>query len=173
MGKETLVPRRRTGMEGAAADEIEAAYRTTFRAFHDVAAAIVGDADAAFDAVQDAFASALRSRRRFRGDAPLEAWLWRIVLNSARDRRRAHERRPLLATAEPAVSPNGYEADELVRALLAQLPDRQREVIFLRYYADLDYAAIARVLEISEGTVGATLNAAHAALRRRMQEVRG
>ena len=67
---------------------------------------------------------------------------------------------------------NGYETDAAVRALLAQLPERQREAIFLRYYADLDYAAIAGLLGISAGTVAATLNAAHSALRERLEGVR-
>jgi RNA polymerase sigma factor (sigma-70 family) len=57
-----------------------------------------------------------------------------------------------------------------VRAAAAALPERQRLVLFLRYYADLDYAAIAAALGITEGTVGATLNAAHAVLRRSLEE---
>jgi RNA polymerase sigma factor (sigma-70 family) len=67
---------------------------------------------------------------------------------------------------------NGYETDAAVRALLAQLPERQRGAIFLRYYADLDCAAIAGLLGISAGTVVATLNAAHSALRERLEGVR-
>ena len=160
-------------MKGAELDEIAAVYRRRFQAFLSLATAIAGDADEALDAVQDAFATAVRKRRRYRGDAPLEAWLWSIVLNSARDRRRRRrEREPLVATAEPAVSTNGHAADAAVRALLATLPERQRETIFLRYYADLDYATIARLLEVSEGTVGATLNAARAALRERLEALR-
>jgi DNA-directed RNA polymerase specialized sigma24 family protein len=52
------------------------------------------------------------------------------------------------------------------------MPDRQRLVLFFRYYADLDYQAIAATLGITPGTVGATLNAAHAALRRSLEEAR-
>jgi DNA-directed RNA polymerase specialized sigma24 family protein len=44
-------------------------------------------------------------------------------------------------------------------------------VAFLRYYADLDYEGIASVLGIAPGTVAATLNAAHAALRERLEGV--
>lgn len=57
-----------------------------------------------------------------------------------------------------------------LRHAIAQLPERQRMCIFLRYFADLDYAAIAAALGISAGTVGATLNAAHATLRRKLEE---
>ncbi len=55
---------------------------------------------------------------------------------------------------------------------LARLPERQRIVVFLRYYADLDYAAIGQALGIRTGTVSATLNAAHAALQIQLEEVR-
>jgi RNA polymerase sigma factor (sigma-70 family) len=61
---------------------------------------------------------------------------------------------------------------EEVRRLVARLPERQRLVLFLRYYADLDYATIAEVLAISGGTVGATLAQARDALRQLMTEVR-
>ena len=44
-------------------------------------------------------------------------------------------------------------------------------MLFLRYYADLDYHSIADALGIAAGTVGAALNAAHAALLRQLQEV--
>lgn len=58
------------------------------------------------------------------------------------------------------------------RELIAGLPERQRMVLFLRYFADMTYDAIAETLEISPGTVGATLNAAHASLRGRLEEAR-
>ena len=48
---------------------------------------------------------------------------------------------------------------------LELLTDRQREVLFLHYYADLDYATIAKALGISPGTVGATLSTARRVLR--------
>jgi RNA polymerase sigma factor (sigma-70 family) len=51
------------------------------------------------------------------------------------------------------------------------LPERQRLAVFLRYWADLDYRAIAEVLEVELGTVSATLSAAHQSLRRSVQEV--
>jgi RNA polymerase sigma factor (sigma-70 family) len=52
-----------------------------------------------------------------------------------------------------------------IRGCLALLPERQRLALFLRYYADLDYATIARALGVRRGTISATLNQAHAALR--------
>ena len=57
-----------------------------------------------------------------------------------------------------------------LRALVASLPERQRQALFLRYYADLDYRSIATVLGIKPGTVAASLHGAHEALRRRLEE---
>ena len=57
---------------------------------------------------------------------------------------------------------------DALRELLAELPERQRTVVFLRFCADLDYRAIAQVLDMRVGTVGATINAALSTLRRRM-----
>jgi RNA polymerase sigma-70 factor (ECF subfamily) len=150
-------------------EEIEDVYRSRHSAFLRVATAILGEEQLARDAVHDGFVRAVVHRRRWRGEAPLEAWVWRIVVNEARKRRK-RETRALLAEASTAgQSENG--AGEPLRALVAALPERQRLVLFLRYYADLDYHTIADALGISSGTVGATLNAAHAALRKQIQEV--
>jgi RNA polymerase sigma-70 factor (ECF subfamily) len=157
------------GYRGARLDELEGLYRSRFDIFTRVAASVTGDPERARDAVQEAFATALRKRRSFRGDGPLEAWVWRIVLNAARmDVRRSI---PAIGDDEPAA--NGHpERDAELRVALARLPERQRTAVFLRYYADLGYAAIGEALGIRTGTVGATLNAAHAALRSGLEEVR-
>ena len=63
------------------------------------------------------------------------------------------------------------DADGIVGALVASLPQQQRLVIFLRYYADLTYQQIAEALELQPGTVAATLNRAHEVLRLRLEEV--
>src|SRR5438093_10685923 len=68
---------------GAGLDEIERVYRARLDEYVRVASAVLGDSDAARDAVQEAFASAVRNRRSFRGDGPLDAWLWRAVVNAA------------------------------------------------------------------------------------------
>ena len=146
------------------ADELEALYRARLPQFRRVAAAIAGDRDAGRDVVQEAFATAIRKRRTYRGAGPLEAWIWRIVVIAARDARR--RRRPDPA-AEHEPSSNGH-APLLPLDLLTE---RQREIVFLHYYADLDYAAIAAALAIRPGTVGATLTAARTRLRRALQEV--
>ena len=139
-------------------DELEALYRGRLPEFRRVAAAITGDREAGRDAVQEAFASAVRKRRAYRGSGTLEAWVWRIVVNKARDARR---RRPKAVEPSPAVN--------LPDVPLESLTERQREIVFLHYYADLDYAEIASALRISAGTVGATLNAARKTLRMEME----
>jgi RNA polymerase sigma-70 factor, ECF subfamily len=146
-------------------DELELLYREHLTDFRRVATAIAGDVDRGYDAVQDAFARAVRLRRRFRRQGTLEAWVWRIVVNSARDARR--RARPSAGTA---LSP-AEDSPEVVLSLDG-LTDRQREIVFLHYFADLSYEEIASALGISPGTVGATLTAARRTLRLALEEVR-
>jgi RNA polymerase sigma-70 factor (ECF subfamily) len=149
--------------------EIERLYKERFRAFLLPVTAMLGDGEAALDVVQEAFALALRRRRTFRGEGTLEAWVWRIVMNSARDWLRANRVRSsdLLREQEMTMP---LEPDELIRQLLLALPERQRLTVFLRYYADLSYDQIAEALGVQSGTVAASLNAAHTSLRRRLAE---
>jgi RNA polymerase sigma factor (sigma-70 family) len=150
--------------------EIERIYDERLDYFVQVARAITGDRERAREAVQDAFASVIKAQETFRGEGPLEAFVWRAVVNAARKA----TRRPLvevheLDTVTLAVS---NEAASLA-PLVASLPERQRLVVFLRYYADLDYTGIATALGIEPGTVGPTLAAAHTALRKSLsKEVR-
>jgi DNA-directed RNA polymerase specialized sigma24 family protein len=150
---------------GASLEEIEAVYRSRVTAFSRVAAAVAGGEAAGADSVHEAFVKAVRYRRRFRGKGSLEAWLWRIVLNEAKKARRTD--RPAIPVDE-AVSTNGYEPGGL-SVLVSRLPERQRIVLFLRYYADFDYEAIAAALGIAPGTVAATLNAAHTKLKQQLE----
>jgi RNA polymerase sigma factor (sigma-70 family) len=149
-------------------DAIEAVYRERFTHFVRVATAIAGDQHVALEAVQQAFADLIRGRRRYRGDGPLEAWVWRAVVRSAQRRARERQAAPAEFVAELAASGDrGDRGDSAeLRAAVALLPDRQRLAVFLRYYADLDYREIAEILGVTVGTVSASLHAAHAALRR-------
>ena len=142
-------------------------YQQRYHRLLRVAEAIVGDPDLAHDAVQNAFVRILRSRDRFSGEGAVEGWIWKTVVNAALDVRAKR-----VVTAE--LPDLGHErengAGDPVRVLIASLPERQRLVLFLRYYADLDYEQIAMALGIRSGTVGATINQAHATLRRLLEE---
>jgi RNA polymerase sigma-70 factor (ECF subfamily) len=151
---------------------LESLYRADLPRFVRAATAIVGDEGVGRDAVQDAFVQAVRKRATYKGEAPLEAWVWRIVINEAlalrRSRATEFERAPESATT-PSTN-HVPEHDRAVRAWVAALPERQRLAVFLRYFADLDYQSIAVALEVEVGTVSATLATAHAALRRSYEE---
>jgi RNA polymerase sigma-70 factor (ECF subfamily) len=133
---------------------------------------VVGEAEAARDVVQEAFARALREQGRFRGDGPLEAWLWRIVLNSARDMARRSRFADLSAHELAEIASLGGETSNAsdLREELRNLPERQRLAVFLHYYADLPYAEVAELLDVAPGTVAASLNAARKTLRHRIKE---
>src|SRR4051794_33176648 len=116
------------------------------------ACVLAGSAADAEEAAQDAFVKAHRALGRFRVGAPWRPWLLRIVANEARNRRRSAGRRvrlELRATerrAAPAASPSAEtavlvaERDASLRAALGGLAERDREVVYLRYFLDLTEA---------------------------------
>jgi RNA polymerase sigma-70 factor (ECF subfamily) len=156
----------------ASRTEIEALYRERYLGFRRTLATVTGSYETAHDVVQEAFARALAERRRFRGEAPLGAWIWRIAFRIALDERSRSMRVLLedsleLELVEPA-------RDRELSSALRALPPRRRLVFFLRYFADLSYQEIATVCEISEGTVAATIAQARADLVEALgEEVRG
>jgi len=171
--KQTALVRHRMSVRrrpAALRRDLEALYPSRYGAFVRVATAITGTSAGGVEAVQEAFVQALASLGTFRGEAPLEAWVWRIVVNTALAQRREPQPESLGRFETP--SRNGHDPDELgVRRWIAALPERQRLVVFLRYYADLDYRGIAVALGVEIGTISATLSAAHAALRARLRGV--
>ena len=155
-------------------DEIERIYRDRYGAFLRVAVAILRNEQLGEEVVHDAFVRALRHGRGFRGQGSREGWLFQIVLNEAR-RRLGTEQRAMLSVlpvgSATGASSNGHQETGALAVLVAALPERQRLALFLRYYADLDYEAIALALGVTSGTVAATLHTAHSALRRELLEV--
>ena len=153
-------------------EAIEALYRRRAADYFRFALAKTADPERARDAVQDGFAHAIRSRATFRGAGSLEAWVARCVINAAHDLNRALSRAP----AEPLdfAAASVIESDAgatVVREAVQRLPARQRDALYLRYYLDLDYRAIAEVLDVEVGTVSATLHTARSSLRDALQEV--
>jgi RNA polymerase sigma-70 factor (ECF subfamily) len=151
-----------------------------------VARRVLRTDDEADDAVQDALLSAVRSSERFEERAQMGTWLHRIVLNAALMRLRARRRRPEVAMTDmlPRFLDDGRHAAPVhgwhvplehtieraetrarVRAAIARLPERYRDVIVLRDIRELDTEETAAVLGISAATVKTRLHRARQALR--------
>ena len=126
---------------------------------------VAGNAADAEDAAQDGFVKAWRALGRFREGAPFRPWLLQIVANEARNRRRSAGRRAHLALRAATEEPSGDAAPspeasllsgEMRAALLAavnELPEDQRTVIALRFFAGLSEHEVAEALSLPEGTV--------------------
>jgi RNA polymerase sigma factor (sigma-70 family) len=131
--------------------------------------ACVGDRHLAEDLVAEGFVRALTAWPKVRQHPAPGAWVVRTALNT-RISWWCHRRREVALAGYDAPSPPGPEPvmDAALLAELRRLPSRQREVIALRVFLDLDTQATAAVLGIAPGTVGAHLSQAVATLRRRI-----
>jgi RNA polymerase sigma factor (sigma-70 family) len=146
--------------------EIESLYRSRLAQFERVARAVTGDRDSALEAVQEGFADALRNASQWRRRGPLEGWVWSCVVNRAR---KTHRRPAVTRSGDEQRNGSDDATDTGLRVRIAALPERQRLIVFLRYFADLEYREIACALGIEVGTVSATLHAAHLALRESLE----
>jgi RNA polymerase sigma-70 factor (ECF subfamily) len=149
-----------------------AVVRAYDRRLRGLAYRILGDRDRMDDALQEAYVRAFRALPRFRGDARLGTWLFRITYNAsldelARGRKAAHAPLDELA-GQASVLPEPGDAlgarSELATALAALSPE-ERAVVLLVDAEGLDYADAAQVLTVPVGTVASRLNRARAALR--------
>lgn len=166
------------GLGGAERGDVAGAVADLFRGYHldlvRLALVMTGDLATAEDVVQDAFE---RLHRRWPGlrqqDSGL-AYVRSSVLNGCRSvhRRARVARKHAARLAEPpagGADTAAGERSDLVAALL-RLPRRQREVLALRYYADLDVAEIAVTLQIGPSAVRSTAARGIAALARALEE---
>ena len=145
---------------------IEDVYRRRHQVFRSALATITGSYESASDVLHEGFARALARSDQFRGDGPIEAWIWRIAIRTAIEYRKTNPDVPLEQCLDPQLVEPDRDPD--LAAAMNRLPPRRRLVVFLRYVADLPYADIARICGIDEGTVGATLNQARTALAREL-----
>jgi len=136
-----------------------------------LAFALSGDRQVAEDLAQTVLADAYRHWKRVRAAANPDAYVRRMLVNahlSWRRRRWTTERpadlreRTGALVADPA---DAVAARDQMRVLLSGLAPRARTVLVLRYYADLDDAAIAAAMGVSESAVRATASRALASLR--------
>jgi RNA polymerase sigma-70 factor (sigma-E family) len=131
--------------------------------------AVVGSPQLAEDQVADAFAAAWASWRKVRRHPAPRAWVVRTALNTGASWWRRRRRELPLADHDltaPADLSDGLDASLLTA--LRRLPPRQREVIALRIFLDLDTDTIARQLGIEAGTVRMHLSRGVMALRREL-----
>ena len=138
---------------------------------HVLAIQILGNADDAADAVQDALATALGRPAAYDArKGPLKPWFLRIVRNRCIDllRRRRVTNDAVEEIADQGATPERIaeldDRDRNLRRALAALQDAQRQIIVLKDYLDLPYAQIAEVLDIAPGTVMSRLHRARLAL---------
>jgi len=122
------------------------------------ASRMLGDAEDAADATQDAFLRLARAPKRADKIRCLRAWLIRVVQNGCRDRFRRRRRLPwpLDESRDEPAKPAGASIDALaVRDALRSLPVDQAAAVVLRFYFDYSYRDIAEVQGIAEGSARA------------------
>lgn len=144
-----------------------------------------GDRELAEELTQGTFVKVVGKLKGYREIGKFEAWLFRIAMNLLRDEMRRRKRQALsidfgqtppesLGHMGGEVSPDGRllekERHELLRRAVAKLPEPDREIIELRYTAELTFAQIAQTLDEPLGTVLARGHRALKKLRDLLQE---
>jgi RNA polymerase sigma-70 factor (ECF subfamily) len=149
---------------------------------------IMGDADSAADATQEAFLSAFRAIKSFRGGS-FKSWLLRTVTNACYDELRRQKRRPTTPLepvmddgeemetprwlADPSMGPEeAAEIDELEHAIqhcLDELPVEFRSVVVLTDIQGMDYKEAARAVRVPLGTIKSRLARARLRMRECLQ----
>lgn len=149
-------------------EEIEASIPALRRYAH----ALLRDRDAADDLVQDCLERALARRHDWRGDGPVRAWMFRILLNLHRDALRRQPRAGHLVAVEDMAQelsrPGGQEAHlalSEVHTAMGRLPADQRQALLLVALEGMSYDEAAEVLAIPKGTLMSRLGRARARLR--------
>lgn len=157
------------------------AFRALFELHRDrvysIALRFSGDEFAAMDIAQETFLKLFANIGDFRGEAALQTWIYRLVVNSCFDyRRRTRRFAPLadglLGTLRASADALGdllrREASRSVRSAIERLSPPLRMAVVLRYTEGLSYEEIAKALNCSPGTVASRLNRAHKALERQL-----
>ena len=147
-------------------------YQLCFRFLHD-------HEDAA-DLAQDVFVRAFKGLRKFKGDASLATWLYRVSVNACLNR--VSTKRPVATPIEAAGQLDAKTADplqevlrgeraEAVRVAIAKLPPKQRATLLLRIYQDCSHEEIATALGSTVGAAKANLFHALGNLRRALRSI--
>lgn len=144
---------------------LAAAYAAHAAPITALAARLLGDADAARNVCQEAFVRLHGQLEAVRGDPGpwLRTVAWRLAFDLRR--RREREARALARVPERDAGPAAFESDDAIHGALADLSDRQREVLLLRVVDGDTFPAVARTLSISEGSAKVHLRRALERLR--------
>ena len=137
---------------------------------------MTGNRALAEELAQEAFLSAWKGIRGFRRRSPFKPWLMRILVNTvmAHRRKRSVETTPIeeSAWADDAEHPGALVESKLERQTVQRairgLSPEHRQVVVLRYFADMTVPEVARASGVNEGTVKSRLHRAHQALRQRL-----
>jgi RNA polymerase sigma-70 factor (ECF subfamily) len=138
----------------------------------------VGNHEDAADLAQDVFVRAFRGLQRFKGEAALGTWLYRVAVNTCLNRvgARRPETQPIVEAdpvdphaADPLHEVLRKEMAVTVRRAIQRLPPKQRATLLLRVYQELPHEEIARVLGSSVGAVKANFFHALGNLKRLMK----
>jgi RNA polymerase sigma-70 factor (ECF subfamily) len=164
-----LVARARRGERGAFDEIVKRHQRGLWRL---VRRYVKNDADAS-DVVQQAFVRAFRALERFRGEASVRSWIYRIGINLALNhlRDRVREQPSDVAGAEltvDAVAPGAMLSAERALALrqaVAELPPKQRMVLELRVFDDLSFREVAALADCTENAAKVSFHYAVKKLR--------
>src|SRR5438045_5808247 len=142
-------------------------YRRYARPVFGLALRRLGDRGRAEDAVQETFASIWRSASSYKPErGPGAPWLYAVARNAIVDRARARSEMPMEVPDSPAAGPTPLDQAEQgwvawrVHRALAELPEREREVIALAYWSGLSQSEVAEFLAIPLGTVKTRTRAA-------------
>ena len=131
------------------------------------------DVQLAEDAVQETFIKAIRAWDSFRGEASARTWLTRIAMRTCMDMRRGFWFRRVERRVTPDMLPDrAQEADAEDSALtlaVMNLPKKEREVVLLYYYQDLNMKEIAETLGVTQPTVSYRLRRAKEKLRTELE----
>jgi RNA polymerase sigma-70 factor (sigma-E family) len=163
------------GVSNAVEAAVTAVYEAHALGLVRFAYVMLGDRAAAEDVVQEAFCGLYRRWDRLAGDDKALAYVRSSVLNGCRSARRRKPRNDISGVSQPwaasaeSAAPAGEERRQVMRSLW-RLPDRQREVLVLRFYLELSEAEIAAQMGIRPGTVRSTTSRALAALARALGE---
>ncbi len=158
--------------------DMEAIYRDYAVPVYRFAYTLTGSADAAEELTQDTFCEAVRCLHRYDGSCKLLTWLCQIARHRWYDTLKKQRRRAAIPPDEswpdpsPGVQQNVEQTDEAHRLYrcIHELPEQERELVLLRILAQLSFAEIAAILEISENAARVRYHRARQKLQERMME---